>query len=218
MYLLLLFASQYQSARLAIGPSWQQQTPQAIYGGFLRGPSASEHRHTSVPAPARGLTSSRIGFSHRRGILRPLFRTLHGPLGHQRSSACFRLVCLSSTYLSFFCRSDWLANPIARTSFSRLAQSPSIDSLDSESSTTRSFKPILWADIGILTTRVLRARKTRKCSNASDVTANRKCPSLDIEIKSWRIPVSLSYQALISRIVLQCNCPGRYRDPQKYIP
>src|SRR5579862_6860698 len=76
--------------------------------------------------------SSHIGFSHRRRILRPLFRTLHGLLGHQRSSACFRLVRLSSTCLSLFCLSDWPANPIARTSFSRLAQSPSIDSLDSE--------------------------------------------------------------------------------------
>jgi hypothetical protein len=41
-------------------------------------------------------------------------------------------VCLQPVYLSLFYRFDWLANPIACISFSRLAQSPSIDSLDSE--------------------------------------------------------------------------------------
>jgi hypothetical protein len=65
---------------------------------------------------------SYMGFSHRRSVLRPLFRTLHGLLGYQRSSALFRPVCLSSTCLSIlFCRSDWLANPIACASFPRLA-------------------------------------------------------------------------------------------------
>src|SRR5271163_2530383 len=68
--------------------------------GFLRGPSASEHRRTSVPAPARVSASSHMGFSHRRSVLRPLFRTLHGLLGYQRSSALFRPVCLSSICLS----------------------------------------------------------------------------------------------------------------------
>jgi hypothetical protein len=44
---------------------------------------------------------SHIGFSHRRGVLRSLFRTLHGPLGYQRPSACFDLsVCLSVFSLS----------------------------------------------------------------------------------------------------------------------
>jgi len=44
---------------------------------FLRGPSASEHRRTSVPAPARvsalshiGFALSHIGFSHRRSVLK----------------------------------------------------------------------------------------------------------------------------------------------------
>src|ERR1700728_2504022 len=32
------------------------------YEGFLRGPSASEHRHTSVPAPATVSASSHMGF------------------------------------------------------------------------------------------------------------------------------------------------------------
>jgi hypothetical protein len=90
-----------------------------------------------------------------------------------------------------------------------------ISSLTAESSTIKSLKIILRADRGILTTRVMRARKTRKCSNASDVIANRKRPSLDIETESWRIPVSL-YQAPISRRVLQCNCLGRRRDPEIY--
>src|SRR5271170_455282 len=73
--------------------------------GFLRGPSASEHRRTSVPAPAKvsalshmGLgvcciwvsVSSHTGSCHRCGVLRPLFRTLHGLLGYQRSSTLFR--------------------------------------------------------------------------------------------------------------------------------
>src|SRR5271156_2189123 len=43
-----------------------------------------------------------MGFSHRRSVPRPLFRTLHGLLGYQRSSALFRPVCLSSTCLSVF--------------------------------------------------------------------------------------------------------------------
>jgi hypothetical protein len=164
----------------------------------LRGPSASEHRRISVPAPARVSVSLHVGFSHRRDVLRPLFRTLHSLLGHQRSSACFRPVCLSSVCLSLFCRS-------ACASFPRLVHPPSIDRLDSElwysfgcraaalasatpwplgslfgsfhhaeraprvissltaeSPTIRSFKTILRANIGILTTRILRARKTRK--------------------------------------------------------
>src|SRR5271163_4749782 len=32
-----------------------------------------------------------MGFSHRRSVLRPLFRTLHGLLGYQRSSTLFDL-------------------------------------------------------------------------------------------------------------------------------
>src|SRR5271169_4140017 len=43
---------------------------------------------------------SHMGFSHRRSVLRPLFRTLHGLLGYQRSSALFRPVCLSVFNLS----------------------------------------------------------------------------------------------------------------------
>jgi len=39
-------------------------------------------------------------FSHRRSVLRPLFRMPHGLLGYQRSSALFRPVCLSITFLS----------------------------------------------------------------------------------------------------------------------
>jgi len=54
----------------------------AAHGGILRGPSTSEHRRTSVPAPARVSALSHIGFSHRRGVLRPPFRTLHGLLGY----------------------------------------------------------------------------------------------------------------------------------------
>jgi hypothetical protein len=88
---------------------------------------------------------SHMGFSHRRSVLRPLFRTLHGLLRYQRSSALFRPVCLSSTCLSStclsstclsstclsitrlsitFCRSDWLANSIACASFPRLTLPP----------------------------------------------------------------------------------------------
>jgi hypothetical protein len=48
---------------------------------------------------------SHMGFSHRRSVLRPLFRTLHGLLRYQRSSVLFRPVCLSSTYLSITCLS-----------------------------------------------------------------------------------------------------------------
>jgi hypothetical protein len=58
---------------------------------------------------------------------RPLFRTPHGLLGYQRSSALFRPVCPSLS-----CRSDWLANPIACASFPRLTLLRFVDSLDSE--------------------------------------------------------------------------------------
>jgi hypothetical protein len=60
---------------------------------------------------------SHMGFSHRRSVLRPLFRPLHGLLRYQRSSALFRPVCLSTFCPSLFRRSDWLANPIACASF-----------------------------------------------------------------------------------------------------
>jgi hypothetical protein len=60
---------------------------------------------------------SHISFSHRRNVLRPLFRMLHGLLRYQRSSALFRPVYLSPVRPSLFCRSDWLANPTACASF-----------------------------------------------------------------------------------------------------
>jgi hypothetical protein len=99
---------------------------------FLRGLSVSEHRRISAPAQARVSASSHTGFSRRRGVLRPLFRTPYGLLRYQRSSACFRPVCLSSTCLSLFCRSDWLANPITCASFSSSSTHLFADSLDSE--------------------------------------------------------------------------------------
>jgi hypothetical protein len=58
---------------------------------YCEGPSASEHRLTSVLALAWVSALSHVGFSHRRGVLRPLFRMLHGLLRYQRSSACFDL-------------------------------------------------------------------------------------------------------------------------------
>src|SRR5271168_1573778 len=66
-----------------------------------------------------------MGFSHHRSVLRPLFRTLHGLLGYQRSSALFRLVCLSSTSLSPDSQSDCLR-------FFSPPRPPLVDSLDSE--------------------------------------------------------------------------------------
>src|SRR5271170_2970948 len=59
--------------------------------------------------------------------LRPLFRTLHGLLGYQRSSALFRPVCLSSTCLSVFNLSVCLQ--------------PVCLSLDSQSDCLRFFSP-----------------------------------------------------------------------------
>jgi hypothetical protein len=61
--------------------------------GGLRGPGASERRRTPAPALSRVSTLSYMGFNHRCGVLRPLFRTLHGPLRYRRSSACFGLCC-----------------------------------------------------------------------------------------------------------------------------
>ena len=96
-------------------------------GGILRGPSASEHCHTSVPAPAKVSALSHMGFSHSRGVLRPQYKTLHGPLRYQRSSACFRPVCLS-----LFCRSDWLAIRLPALLSPPRPPPFFVDSLDSE--------------------------------------------------------------------------------------
>jgi hypothetical protein len=75
----------------------------AVLGGIFRGPSALEHRHTSVPILARVSALSHIGFSQPRGVLRPSFRTRHGLLEYQRSSACFDLpVCLQPVCLNLF--------------------------------------------------------------------------------------------------------------------
>src|SRR5271155_5692605 len=157
-----------------------------------------------------------MGFRHRCSVLRPLFRTLHGLLGYQRSPALFRPICLSSTCLSVFNLSVYhlIANPIACASFPRLHPPSLVDSLDSElwylygcraaalaSSSTlavgqsfRQLSPrgarskgdqqpdgrvahnqklsnIFGVDTGILITRVLRARKTRK-SPAKWVTSS----------------------------------------------
>ena len=73
------------------------------HGGVLRGPSVLEHPPHICLSPARVSALSHMGvFSHRRSVLRPLFRTLHGLLSYQRSSACFDLsVChLSVIHLS----------------------------------------------------------------------------------------------------------------------
>jgi len=84
----------------------------------LRGSSASERRRTSVQLQPR-FRRRHIWVSVIAVVSqRPLFRTLHGLLGYQRSSALFRPICLSPVCPSLFCRSDWLANPIACASFS----------------------------------------------------------------------------------------------------
>src|SRR5271154_5516175 len=59
---------------------------------------------------AAHLFQLQLGF-HRVSVIavvsqRSLFRTLHGLLGYQRSSALFRPVCLSSTCLSSTCLSS----------------------------------------------------------------------------------------------------------------
>jgi hypothetical protein len=75
----------------------------------------------------------------------------------------------SELWYCFGCRAAALASaapwPLGSLfgSFHHAERAPRvISSLTAESPTIRSFKPILRADIGILTTRVLRARKTRK--------------------------------------------------------
>jgi hypothetical protein len=107
----------------------------------LWGPSALEHRRTWASAFVTygfsafviyGFCICHMGFSHRRSVPRWLYRTLHGLLGAQLSSACFDLsVCLQPVY-HFLYRSDWLANPIACASFPPPHPAPSVDSLDSE--------------------------------------------------------------------------------------
>src|SRR2546423_10396590 len=78
-----------------------------------------------------------MGFSHRRSVLRPLFRSCTVCLGTNAHRPCFDLsvcpqpVCLSPVCPSLLCRSDWLANPIACASFSHLTL-PRLYSLDSK--------------------------------------------------------------------------------------
>src|SRR5271170_5194182 len=130
-----------------------------------------------------------MDFSHRRSVLRPLFRTLHGLLGYQRSSALFRPVCLSSACLRFFSPPRpplvdsldsklctvldaelllWLRQHRGRwavfsAAFHHAERAPRVtSSLTAESPTIRSFPTILGVDTRILATRVRRARKTRK--------------------------------------------------------
>jgi hypothetical protein len=84
-----------------------------------------------------GFWRRHMSFSHRCSVLRPLYRTLHDLLRYRRSLAllrpvCLQPVCLSSVCPSLFCPSDWLANPIAWASFTRLILPLFVDSLDSE--------------------------------------------------------------------------------------
>src|SRR5437762_7258428 len=67
-----------------------------------------------------------MGFSHRRSVLRSLFRTLHGLLGYQCASTLFDLsVCLQPVCLSPDSQSDCLP-------FLSPPRPPLVDSLDSE--------------------------------------------------------------------------------------
>jgi hypothetical protein len=60
-----------QLGDLAMGGTiWLPPSRNATKPFILRGPSASERRRTSVPAPATVSASSRMGFSHRRDVLK----------------------------------------------------------------------------------------------------------------------------------------------------
>jgi hypothetical protein len=99
----------------------------------LRGPSASEHR-ASVPAPTRVSVLSHIGLSHRRGVLTPPFRMLHGLLEYQRSSTYFRLVCLSLDLSVYHFSVDPIGRPMRLPALLFPPSSPPffVDSLDSD--------------------------------------------------------------------------------------
>src|ERR1700728_3978368 len=74
-----------------------------------------------------------MGFSHRRSVLRPLYRTLHGLLRYQRSSALFRPVCLSITCLSITFLLILFASQSDCPRFFSPPHPPSfVDSLDNE--------------------------------------------------------------------------------------
>jgi hypothetical protein len=96
----------------------------------LRGPGVSEHRHTPVPAPDMASVLSHMGFSRRRSVLRPLFRTPHGLLGYQRSSACFdQSVC--HLYVYHF-SVDLIGGPTRLPALLFPISLPPLDTLDSE--------------------------------------------------------------------------------------
>lgn len=68
-------------------------------GGILRGPSASEHRCTSILALARVSALSHKGFSHRRGVLRPGMTREHPRWQHpQYPAVCGGLAVVAHTH------------------------------------------------------------------------------------------------------------------------
>jgi hypothetical protein len=120
-----------QLANLSFGWVATKDKPRflGVMEGILRGPSTSEHRSTSVPAPAKVSAMLHLGFSHHCSVLRPVFRTLHSLLRYQSPSACFRPVCQSSTCLSI----TFLAGQSnCQRFFSPLHPSSFVDSLGSE--------------------------------------------------------------------------------------
>src|SRR5436305_5296430 len=89
---------------------------------FLRGPSASEHRHTSVSAPARVSAWSHIGYVVAYGFQSPLWRPKGQYLG--RCTVCLGTSAHRPCFdLSVFNLSvhHLIANPIVCASFPRLA-------------------------------------------------------------------------------------------------
>jgi hypothetical protein len=80
-----------------------------VYEGFYED-LARQNKVARLFQRQLGFWRHHMGFNHRRSVLRPLYRTLHGLLRYQRSLALLRPVCPS----------DWIANPIAWASFTRL--------------------------------------------------------------------------------------------------
>jgi hypothetical protein len=66
---------------------------------------ARQNKVTRLFQRQLGFWRRHMGFSHRRTVLRSLYRTLYGLLRYQRSLALLRPVYLSSACLSIICLS-----------------------------------------------------------------------------------------------------------------
>src|SRR2546423_5856015 len=120
----------YRSTMMLCEPQiWLSRT---YMKGFTR-TSASVHRRTSVPAPARFSALSHMGFSLRRSVLRDTARSALASGRIDLVSTCLSIFNLSIYHLSVHFSVDLIGWPIRLPALLSPPRPPSfVDSLDSE--------------------------------------------------------------------------------------